>query len=88
MSPTDHLNRFIGDRGGYSWRKLGSDSYELISGLWRDGLWRHQLVVLDPPKESKIENRKSKIVNPVILYVTGGDVNDPDLEEAQKIADR
>ncbi len=90
-SPLDRLEQFVSDRESFSWRQSGARSFELVSGTWMGFAWKHDVVVVEPHSDFGFRRRSEgevKVQNPVVLYVTGGDVNDLDLAEAQRIADR
>lgn len=84
MDPTDHLNVFISGREGFHWQENGEDRFRLVSGPWKAGLWEHDIVVVRPLPRSKALSDEAT----AILYITGGEVNAPDLQEAQAIANR
>jgi PhoPQ-activated pathogenicity-related protein len=81
MHPCDHLNRFVSDRSGYEWRAGNVvGSYELVSGPWKQGAWTHTVIVVSPAEAGPSKT--------AVLYITGGDPNSLDLDEAHRIADR
>lgn len=71
---------FVGDDRGFDWHCKGAidgrEWIELESQIWRGEVWRHDLVVTGTGGET------------CLLYLTGGAPNEPDLDEAQRLATR
>ncbi|MCW5943039.1 MAG: hypothetical protein KIS66_12460 [Fimbriimonadaceae bacterium] len=68
----------------YAWRQVpGEDrpvQLELTSQRWQGLLWKHRLVVIEPPRPT--------VRGTAILHVTGGDPNPRDREWMTRLADR
>lgn len=78
--PIETLGRYVSDRQGFSWKQAAPGVLDLISGQWKAGEWRHEIHIVEPSRRTNSEV--------AIIYVTGGDANETDLEEAMAIADR
>lgn len=84
MKPTDHLNAFVSQTEGFAWRLLEGvpnlATFELTSQIWQGQPWTHDVVLIVPDGAHDSST--------AILYVTGGDMNEPDAREAWLIAER
>lgn len=84
MKPTDHLKDFVSQRDGFSWRLEEGvpniATFKLTSQVWQGQPWNHDIVLIMP--------EGSHEASTAVVYVTGGDVNGPDVSEACRIAER
>ncbi|HTQ10153.1 MAG TPA: PhoPQ-activated protein PqaA family protein, partial [Fimbriimonadaceae bacterium] len=82
MIPQSRLFDYVSKRDGYSWRRdEQSGIFSLTSGPWQGSEWNHQVVIVRP-------NGSDAAHGMAVLYITGGEPNPLDIEEAQTIADR
>ena len=80
MTVSDQLSDLISDRDTFSWRDANPGWIELVSGRWKNGLWSHDVVVQAPAGHSRGDV--------AVLYITGGEPNEVDLDESLVIAER
>lgn len=82
MPPSELIDYVRAPDNAFSWKRVSREgkvsTFQLVSQRWQGMNWIHRVVLVEP------ERRLSK--DAAILYVTGGEPNPLDLEEATRLA--